>query len=99
MSTKTCTLCSREIDGSSDESYWDGDHGHTCHPCGDNVIAWFNRLIQGHAGYTTSNEVGVPLADLIALHKMTEYQFDMMRLVITEEKRRDVLMRKGNYSI
>ena len=62
-----------------------------CRPCGDKVIAFWNRLVNGRAGYTTSGEVGVSLAEFVALYRMLVFEFDMQRWVITEERRRAAL--------
>ena len=86
-----CPLCMTNVETTSDSSYWDGEGGYLCHSCGDKVIAFWNRLVNGRAGYTTHGEVGVSLAEFVALYRMLVFEFDMQRWVITEERRRAAL--------
>ena len=86
-----CRLCSISVETASDTSRWDGEGGYLCYPCADNVIDFWNCLVNGRAGYTTTGEVGVPLAEFVALKNMLVFEFDMLRWVITEERRREAL--------
>ena len=86
-----CRLCSISVEIASDASHWDGEGGYLCYSCSDTVIDFWNRLVNGRAGYTTSGDVGAPLAEFVALYKMLVFDFDMSRWVITEERRREAL--------
>lgn len=89
-----CRLCCISIETASDMSHWDGEGDYLCYPCSDKVIGFWNRLVDGRAGYTTSGEVGVPLAEFVALYNMLVFEFDMSRWVITEERRREAIKKK-----
>ena len=91
-----CYVCSIPVETASDTSRWDGEGGYLCYPCSDDVIDFWNRLVNGRAGYTTSGEVGVPLAEFVALQKMLVFELDMLRWVITEERRREAIKKKDS---
>lgn len=87
---KICDVCNKE----TYDPYCSGSNkgsGYFCKDCQQECVEKFNELVNGDAGYTTSNEVGVSLIYIKRLIDMLQRQPEMFRLVITDEKRLEVL--------
>lgn len=84
---RTCDVCMADC---SSDPYFSGE-GYWCKECHEKVVDKFNALVDGDAGYTINNDVGVSLSSIKNLLNMLEYQPSLCRWVITDQKRLEVL--------